>query len=874
MASKSKSKEKKNSKKDKPVVIEEPPTPPEKNIDSIDNEILEQNPTDDTKNAEQELPTEPARSPVPDVEEPSLCELIVECFNGEVMHGLFEGNGTAYFYGGHVYQGEFIQGLMQGHGIYTWADGVKYEGDFNNNSVTGKGVYTWPDASTYEGEVVNGKRHGRGTFRSISSPSSYTGNWEHGKREGPGVIRYDTDGMSFYEGDWLDNKRHGFGVRRYRSGNVYEGEWQNNQRHGAGVMRWIDVDQTYDGQWYRGVQHGQGDHSWFLKRLPGSQYPLRNQYIGQFVYGKRHGYGTFYYANGAKYEGEWENNMKNGRGVFTFKNGRVFEGIFHDDRMVEYPDFAMDGTNTPDITGIRTRTPDPLGPTYVGDNTTARSFESRNTLGPSLTLDIEHLLNQFDDSDREEELQQVMFVTLRHITHLRKVYSFYSSLGHDMALDNTFIMTRLQFWRFLKDCKFHQNGITLMEMDRILAPEDKKATDIHSPLDKLLLREFLNHIITLSYHMYEEDHNGEGTIVSWCFSKMINNNIIPFACDVQGRFLYEPRYAVNALGYLERTMELYYAVCTPRNENECELSLTMREFLFMLKDYKLINQRLSPKMIIQILAYDDPAAYDSEDYNLELELTFLEFFEALIGCAMEFVTEEIVKDPTTPRPSTTISNAAQSSYGTSTPATASRASQVDENEEQGVTRGASPHQSMSPPISPTQRVISSTEELPHKASSEKQGSFAASPRTEAGPESALDIKQSKSDVGIETKINSTQSIATMLSGGIDESQPLLQSMLSMGEVNEQNQDDVIEEEMDDETREFNFWTHQINIFFLRKLFPTYEHMEAVQQIQQLIKDEEEQAQMKQSLLLKEQQTNMEYTEKHLAFETSVTEVQV
>ena len=34
----------------------------------------------------------------------------------------------------------------------------------------------------------------------------------------------------------------------------------------------------------------------------------------------------------------------------------------------------------------------------------------------------------------------------------------------------------------------------------------------------------------------------------------------------------------------------------------------------------------------------------------------------------------------------------------------------------------------------------------------------------------------------------------------------------------------IEEEMDEETREFNFWTHQIHIFFLRKLFPAYEHM--------------------------------------------------
>lgn len=35
-------------------------------------------------------------------------------------------------------------------------------------------------------------------------------------------------------------------------------------------------------------------------------------------------------------------------------------------------------------------------------------------------------------------------------------------------------------------------------------------------------------------------------------------------------------------------------------------------------------------------------------------MTFLEFFEALLGCAQIFVTEAVVKDPTTPRPSTTM----------------------------------------------------------------------------------------------------------------------------------------------------------------------------------------------------------------------------
>ena len=35
-------------------------------------------------------------------------------------------------------------------------------------------------------------------------------------------------------------------------------------------------------------------------------------------------------------------------------------------------------------------------------------------------------------------------------------------------------------------------------------------------------------------------------------------------------------------------------------------------------------------------------------------MSFLEFFEALIGCAEKYVTLSVVKDPSTPRPSTSV----------------------------------------------------------------------------------------------------------------------------------------------------------------------------------------------------------------------------
>lgn len=43
-------------------------------------------------------------------------------------------------------------------------------------------------------------------------------------------------------------------------------------------------------------------------------------------------------------------------------------------------------------------------------------------------------------------------------------------------------------------------------------------------------------------------------------------------------------------------------------------------------------------------------------------MSFLEFFEALIGCAERYVTEAVVKDPNTPRPSTSVTKDDQSMY--------------------------------------------------------------------------------------------------------------------------------------------------------------------------------------------------------------------
>ncbi|MDX2281942.1 MAG: caspase family protein [Saprospiraceae bacterium] len=60
-------------------------------------------------------------------------------------------------------------------------------------------------------------------------------------------------------------------------------------------------------------------------------------YTGDFINGKREGYGIAWYGvahqyNGCRYEGYWSNDMYNGQGVFKFKDKSRYEGAFKDSK--------------------------------------------------------------------------------------------------------------------------------------------------------------------------------------------------------------------------------------------------------------------------------------------------------------------------------------------------------------------------------------------------------------------------------------------------------------------------------------------------------------------------------------------------------------
>jgi len=265
---------------------------------------------------------------------------------------------------------------------------------------------------------------------------------------------------------------------------------------------------------------------------------------------------------------------------------------------------------------------------------------SGNMLSSNLTLQIDGLLRDFPENVRIIELKQVTFVILRNIVVLRKFFSFYSDVGHIKQRDikdKPSTMTRFQFWRFLKDIKVHHHfNHSLASSDRAIS-RCYTTKDLHNPTEKLYIQDFLQYCVALSYNLYKSNPNlpkTESNLLSVCMQRFLDEHLFNHSYQVGGQFLHEPRKSMKALMYMENCWKVYQYCCKTYSENS-QLP-HMRQFLFMLRDFEVLGKNLSSSTVLKILSVDDPNVCSNQGCNMELEMTFLEFFEALIGCALSY----------------------------------------------------------------------------------------------------------------------------------------------------------------------------------------------------------------------------------------------
>eukprot|EP01135_Chromosphaera_perkinsii_P002582 Nk52_evm98s224 gene=Nk52_evmTU98s224 len=567
---------------------------------------------------EEEVVSREEENPVCAIDERYLASLIVDEFIGDQVDGQYHGHGTAIYRGGSIYEGDWKDNKMHGKGLYTWSDGVTYEGDFFENEITGTGKFVWPEEGSYEGDVSEGYRHGHGSFRFFHSDVLYVGEWKRGKRHGQGTLFYTKDESSYYKGEWVEDKMEGQGTMVFKNGNIYDGEFKQNQRHGQGTMQWLNKAEEYSGQWANGIQSGYGVHVNYRARFNNSQFPLRNHYEGEWANGKRCGHGTFQYANGSKYVGQWFENKKHGQGKYTFEDGSKYVGEFVND-------------------GFAKKTP-------IKTVSTDLQFK----------MDIKDIAgDSYDD-----ELKHINRVILLYVSDIKRIYKFYSKLAEEESADNTYILSKFQFWRLILDCKINCYKISPADINRAVckkyrfssdAEEVDEYMDPHNPGHTMLLRQFIEALVRLGDLLYIQTPQTDVRPVSVIspapslgasLSKLIKEHILPGACNVMGYAFGNPEGKLIMSKYDKRLFNLFYLKAEyskhslPSSNND--LTITIRNFLFMLKEFRVFSDLLTATEVVEIFKGIIPCACEDNSYSLEHEMVFLEFVEVLIGCALTY----------------------------------------------------------------------------------------------------------------------------------------------------------------------------------------------------------------------------------------------
>jgi len=125
------------------------------------------------------------------------------------------GTGTLIYEDGSLYEGDLVNGKKEGNGTF-WCKGRdRYQGQWKNDEMNGIGAFYHYFGGRYWGEWANNKFHGSGTYY-FTSGKKYNGNWNRGVKDGQGTL-YHPD-KNRYEGMWALDKKHGEGIWIYPDG--------------------------------------------------------------------------------------------------------------------------------------------------------------------------------------------------------------------------------------------------------------------------------------------------------------------------------------------------------------------------------------------------------------------------------------------------------------------------------------------------------------------------------------------------------------------------------------------------------------------------------------------------------------------------------
>ncbi|XP_045767087.1 radial spoke head 10 homolog B-like isoform X2 [Maniola jurtina] len=615
-------------------------------------------------------------------------------YEGQISMKCMHGEGRYQWADGTIFLGQFVENEINGKGTIQWKDDTWYEGDFAGNLRHGKGLYVNSrEQRSYTGSWHYGTKHGEGVICfSGSSKNSYDGHWIYNVRHGFGSREYCQ--MSGYKGEWNHNIREGKGLMIWPNHDFYRGEWKNGVMSGYGFYIWdacynnsmsLPSLIAYRGFWEKGARNGHGILNLGLG--------LGSHYKGEFKNNKKHGAGKLVTNNGLilqnkhlfsddnvgvmtreQQEGEYAVdkytqlqqepfcfNLCDSSVDLTYHIEQVIKNIDkQQDIVIEIVNEFMEANNIHISHVAKYETQKDLGLIGLGD---LIDFEV-SSLNKALTC---------------------------YETNLKKIYYQYATICNKEEIHFTPILIRLYFWQLYYDCNIHEKGLTLVEID-IAFHENPKwlSRSPHNPFEKIYFWQFQHGLITVASKLYAKRQlpgKKPDTMLASAFRVFMENDVLPGVGRKKGKlaegygafvplkglyglycsleepctirsFLCAVRYPPHDIEQINPALvdqdchnlgrnayifgdEITFINDEPISEENDGESLSFNPPL------KLFNfSNLSIKTIINICHRIFPQICVADKImDLNVEMTFFEFFEAFIACVEESirVTDEDVR---------------------------------------------------------------------------------------------------------------------------------------------------------------------------------------------------------------------------------------
>ncbi|KAH7827310.1 putative Kinase superfamily protein [Monocercomonoides exilis] len=135
-------------------------------------------------------------------------------------------------------------------------------------------------------------------------------------------VRNISDGQE-HCGQWENNLFDGHGTLVLEDGTCFEGDFIQGKISGKGQLKLNDDQGIFEGEFIDGKFHGMGN---YRKRCLNKT--VIEEYLGEFVDGKRCGEGHLVRTDGWEYSGTWYNDMFHGNGTLTHPSGLKYQGLF------------------------------------------------------------------------------------------------------------------------------------------------------------------------------------------------------------------------------------------------------------------------------------------------------------------------------------------------------------------------------------------------------------------------------------------------------------------------------------------------------------------------------------------------------------------